>query len=154
GGFGRIGRGDLLTLFCALGFAAHIVMLSHFSGRMSFEFLSFMQIATAAVLACASFWWAERPHVVWQPAVVSAILITGVLATALTFTIQAWVQPYTTSTRTALIYMLEPVFAWIVSYWVAGEGLAARAGVGAALILSGVLLVELKPRNGRLHPSK
>ena len=30
---------------------------------------------------------------------------------------------YTTSTRTALIYMLEPVVAWITSFVLAGEGL-------------------------------
>jgi drug/metabolite transporter (DMT)-like permease len=75
---------------------------------------------------------------------VYAILVTGILATALAFTLQAWAQQYTTSTRTALIYMLEPVFAWITSYILAGEGLAPRAAAGAALILGGVLLVEFK----------
>jgi drug/metabolite transporter (DMT)-like permease len=48
--------------------------------------------------------------------------------------------------------MLEPVFAVITSYLVAGEGLSARAAVGAGLILGGVLLVELKPLNPRPHP--
>ena len=38
------------------------------------------------------------------------------VCTALAFTIQAWAQQYTTSTRTALIYMLEPVVAWITSF--------------------------------------
>jgi drug/metabolite transporter (DMT)-like permease len=37
------------------------------------------------------------------------------------------------------------VFAWITSYLVAGEVLSGRAAIGAALILGGVLLVELKP---------
>jgi drug/metabolite transporter (DMT)-like permease len=153
GEIGTISRGDLLTLLCAFGFAAHIVTLSHFSGQMSFEFLSIMQVGAAAGLACSSFWWVEQPYyVVWRPAVICAILITGVLATALAFTVQAWVQPFTTSTRTALIFMLEPVFALLTSYLLAGEGLAARAAVGAVLILGGVLLVELKPWNARLHP--
>jgi len=34
-----------------------------------------------------------------------------------------------------------------------GEGLSGRAAAGAALILGGVVLVELKPLNPRLHPS-
>ncbi len=93
--------------------------------------------------------WAETPHVEWRPAVVSAILVTGLFATALAFTIQAWAQQYTTPTRTALIYTLEPVVAWATSYLLAGEGLTRRAAAGAALILGGVLLVELKPLSQR-----
>jgi drug/metabolite transporter (DMT)-like permease len=151
---GSVSRGDLLTFFCAIGFAAHIVTLGHFSEYMHFQLLSIAQVGAAAVLALSLFWWAETPHVRWRPAVICAILVTGLLATALAFTIQAWAQQYTTSTRTGLIYMLEPVFAWITSYCIAGEGLSGRAAAGAALILSGVVLVELKPLNPRLHPPR
>jgi drug/metabolite transporter (DMT)-like permease len=148
-----VNPGDLLTICCAVAFAAHIVTLGHFSEQMSFEILSVSQIATAAVWASSLFWWAEKPHVEWRPAVVYGIIVTGFLATALAFTIQAWAQQYTTSTRTALIYMLEPVVAWMTSYVMVGEGLSRRAAVGAALILGGVLLVEMKPLNSRQHPS-
>jgi drug/metabolite transporter (DMT)-like permease len=151
---GTISRGDLLTVLGAIAFAAHIVTLGHFSEQMRFEILSISQVGAAAVLALTLLPWMEPSHVEWHPAVVYAILITGFLATALTFTVQAWAMHYTTSTRTALIYMLEPVFAWITSFWLVGEGLAARAGAGAALILGGVLLVELKPWNSRVHPSQ
>lgn len=154
GAVGSIGRGDLLTLLGALSFAAHIVALGHFSERMSFEFLSVMQVGTAAVLSLASCWWAERPYAEWRPVVVCAILITGFLATALAFTVQAWAQQFTTAPRTALIYMLEPVVAWMTSYVLAGENLTGRAAVGAVLILGGVTLVEMKPLYPRLHPSQ
>jgi drug/metabolite transporter (DMT)-like permease len=153
GDIGSIGRGDLLTLVGAIGFAAHIVALGHFSEHMSFELLSLMQVGSAAVLSFAFCGWIEKPHVEWRPVVVCGILITGILATALAFTVQAWAQQYTTSARTALIYMLEPVFAWATSYLLVGESLSTRAAVGAALILGGVLLVEMKPLNPRLHPS-
>ena len=63
-------------------------------------------------------------------------------------------RSYTTSTRTAVIYMLEPVVAWVTSYVLVGEGLAGRAAAGAALILGGVMLVELKPLGSRQHPSR
>jgi drug/metabolite transporter (DMT)-like permease len=149
-----ISRGDLLTFFCAIGFAAHIVTLGHFSEKMPFQVLSVAQVGSSAVLALSLFWWAETPHVRWRPAVICAILVTGLLATAVAFTIQAWAQQYTTSTRTGLIYMLEPVFAWITSYCMVGEGLSGRAAAGAALILGGVVLVELKPLNPRLHPPR
>ena len=153
GALGSIGKGDLLTFFCAIGFAAHIVTLGHFSDHVSFELLSIGQVGAAALWSLSLFWWVEKPRLEWHPILVYAILVTGLLATALAFTLQAWAQQYTTSTRTALIYMLEPVFAWTTSYFLMGEGLAARAAAGAALILGGVILVELKPLDARLHPT-
>ena len=153
GSIGAISRGDLLTLACAFAFAAHIVTLGHYSGTVSFELLSVTQIATSAVWSWSLLWWMEKPRVQWRPSVVCAILVTGLLATALAFTIQAWAQRYTTSTRTALIYMLEPVTAWLTSYFLTGEGLSGRAAAGAGLILGGVVLVEVKPWASRPHPS-
>ncbi|HUI53667.1 MAG TPA: DMT family transporter [Bryobacteraceae bacterium] len=148
---GPAGLGDLLTAVCAVCFAAYIVTLGHFAEQMSYELLSVAQVCAAAAWAVSMFWWAEKPHLEWRPTVVWAILITGILATALAFTIQAWAQQYTSSTRTALIYMLEPVVAWITSYCLVGEGLTRRAAAGAALIMGGVVLVEVKPLNLRQH---
>ena len=119
---------------------------------MSFELLSLSQVAAAAGLSWVLV-WIEPARLVWRPAVVCGILITGLLCTALAFTIQSWAQRHTTPTRTALIYLLEPVVAWVTSYVLVGEGLAGRAAAGAVLILGGVLLVELKPFASRPHPS-
>ena len=151
---GSISRGDWLTFSCAIAFAAHIVTLGHFSGRMSFELLSVMQVGFAALAALLLLPWVETPQTQWRSMVIWAIMITGLLATALAFTVQAWAQHYTTATRTALIYSLEPVFAWVTSYCITGESLSGRAAAGAALILSGVVLVEMKPFGSRLHPFK
>jgi drug/metabolite transporter (DMT)-like permease len=153
GYLGSTNPGDLLTILCAVAYAAHIVVLGHFSERMNYQVLSVTQIGAGAVFSIALFWWAETPFVRWRPAVAGAILITGLLATALAFTIQAWAQQYTTSTRTGLIFTLEPVFAWVTSFLIAGETLSGRAASGALLILGGVVLVEMKPWNPRPHPS-
>lgn len=154
GPIGSMGRGDLLTVFCALAFAGHILTLGRFSPQVGFELLSIMQVATAAVWAFLLFRGVEQPRVEWRPAVVYAILITGILCTALAFSVQVWAQRYTTSTRTALLYLLEPVVAWVTSFFITGEGLSGRGASGAVLILGGVLMVELKPWNKRRHPFK
>jgi drug/metabolite transporter (DMT)-like permease len=140
-----INRGDLLTVCCAVCYSAHILTLSRYSAKSSFELLSIAQIAVAALLAWSLFHGMETPRIRWTAGVWAAIVITGLFATALAFTFQAWAQRYTTSTRTALIFMLEPVFAWITSYLLTGETLSARAAAGAGLILAGILVVELKP---------
>ncbi|HUP05421.1 MAG TPA: DMT family transporter [Bryobacteraceae bacterium] len=149
----RVNPGDLLTVLCAIAYAAHIVTLGHFAERISFETLAMTQVGTAAALGLALCWWVEPARALWRPAAIGAILITGLLATALAFTIQAWAQQYTTAARTGLIFMLEPVFAWITSFVLTGEGLSRVAAAGAVLILGGVLLVELKPALPAQHPS-
>ena len=142
-------RGDLLTLGCAVCYAFHILTLNRYSPKSSVELLATTQIGVSALLAWSLFHWMETPYVRWTAGVWSAVLITGLLATAVAFWFQVWAQRYTSSTRTALIFMLEPVFAWITSYILTGETLSRRGVAGAALILTGILLVELKPSFGR-----
>lgn len=151
----EIGYGDALVIACAFAYAAHIVVLGHYSGegRMSFTRLSLYQIGTVALLSAATCWWAEPVRVVWRPMVIQAIAVTSLLATALAFSVQTWAQRHTTPTRTALVFSLEPLFAWLTAYLLVGEALSRRAVIGAALILAGILLVELKPGHLRPHPS-
>ena len=135
--------GDLLTLACAISFAFQIIFLGRATERHPFAQIGFLQIATAALLMGITAPIIERPHVTWSTRVTLAIVITGLLGTAAAFTIQAWAQQFTSPTHTALIFSLEPVFAWITSYIVLDERLGFRAGTGAALILAGVLISEL-----------
>jgi drug/metabolite transporter (DMT)-like permease len=153
GGEISMNRGDLLTICCAVCYAAHILALSRYSATASIELLSTAQIGVSALLAWSLFHWMETPYIRWTAGVWVAILVTGLFATAVAFTFQAWAQKYTSSTRTALIFMLEPVFAWITSYLLTGETLSRRAAAGAGLILAGILLVELKPSTRQGHPS-
>ena len=148
-----VGRGDLLTLACAFSFAVHIVVVGHYAPRVSFAALTLVQIVTAAALALGSFWWAEPMVIRWRPGVAVALVVTGLLATALAFSVQAWAQQHTTATRTALVFALEPVFAWATSFLLTGELLSLRATLGAVLILCGILCAELKPLQRARHPS-
>jgi len=149
-----IGKGDLLTLICALSYAAHIVTVGHYSGGVPFETLAVTQVGTSALLSLGSFTWFEPPFGHWSTGLIAATVFAGLVATAAAFTVQAWAQQYTTATRTALIYALEPVFAWITSFIVIGETLSARMAGGAVMILTGILLVELKPAQNAGHPTK
>ncbi len=147
-----MGGGDLLTLGCAIAFAFHILMVGRYSRRTRVEMFSLVQITTVAAIATATFWWAETPRVQWDGGVLLAVGVTALLATALAFTSQVWAQQHTTTTRTALIFALEPVFAGVTSALVIGEVLSPRAMTGAVLILAGILLVELKPAGREKHP--
>lgn len=139
-----VNRGDLLTLGCAVAFAFQIIFLGRAMRYHHFEQVAVLQAATAAVLMAVTVPLFEHAHAVWSPRVLWAIAVTALFCTAAAFTIQAWAQQFTPPTHTALIFSLEPAFAWLTSYVVMGERLGARAGLGAALILGGVLVSELK----------
>lgn len=140
-----IGKGELLTVGCAVAFAAHMVALSHYSRGLNTDLLTFLQIATSAAIALGTFWWVEEVQLRWTAALVTALAVTVVFATAVAFWIQTWAQARTSATRAAVIFSLEPVFAWLTSWLVEGEVLTARGLGGAACILAGILVVELKP---------
>jgi drug/metabolite transporter (DMT)-like permease len=137
-------KGDLLSFLCAVTFAIHIVVIGHYSQLNGFQSLAVVQIATAAALGSVFVWFAEPIRFHMTPGVAAAVLVTGLLATALAFTTQAWAQQYTSSTRAALIYTLEPPVAWLTSYALTGEKLGNRGKVGAGMILAGILVVELQ----------
>lgn len=141
--FAKINFGDVLTIGCAFGFAFQIVFLGRASQRFPFEQIAVLQIATAAVLMALTAPFLEQPHFRSTGTVIAAVLITGILGTAVAFTVQAWAQQFTPATHTALIFNLEPVFAWLTSFIYLKERLGVRAGAGALLILGGVLVSEL-----------
>ena len=148
-----VSRGDALEILCALAFAAHIVVVGHYSKMASFEPLAVWQLGTTAALALAGFWWIEKPFFHPSPILWLAVLVSSLLSTALAFTVQAWAQQVTTATRAALIFALEPVVAWVFAFTFVGERLPAKAVFGAVLILSGILVAELKPIGLARHPS-
>lgn len=139
-----INRGDVLTIGCAIAFAFQIILMGRAMEKYRFEQVATLEAATCTLLMALSVPVAEKSFIHWTPQVIWAIAITGLLGTAAGFTIQAWAQQFTPPTHTALIFSLEPVFAWLTSYIVLGERLGGRATVGAGLILAGILLSELK----------
>ena len=140
----QMNKGDLLTLACAVAFAFHLLILGYYSQRERFEAVALGQIACAAILSSILLPF-EPPAAAWSPGVIWAIVLTGVFATALAFALQTWGQQFTSATRTALIFSLEPVFALATAVALGGEKLTAAAAIGGALIFGGILMVELKP---------
>lgn len=149
--FTSMTTGDLLTLGCSIAFSFHMLALAHFSPRIRFEQLAVLQVAFAAAFMGLSLPFFEHPIVHWTPRVLIALLIASLLATAAAFTIQSWAQQFIPATHTALLFTLEPVFAWLTSFIFLGERLGLRSSLGALLILGGIGLSELLPQ--RIQPT-
>lgn len=138
-----IGLGELLTLGCAIAFAAHLLTLGRAARFTNARTLGTVQIAVATFLMLVTLPLGGKLFLHITPRLCIALLVTGLLATAAAFTIQSWAQQHISSTHTALLVTLEPVFAWLTSLVLLGERLSPRALLGAVVILGGILLSEL-----------
>jgi drug/metabolite transporter (DMT)-like permease len=142
-GLTTVNKGDVLTILCAIAFAFQIIFVGRATQRHAFRQIVVVETITCALLMAITAPLLEKTHIAFSGQVVWAILVTGLLGTALGFGAQGWAQQFTPPTHTALIFSLEPVFALMTSYVVLGERLGFRAGLGAAMILGGVLISEL-----------
>lgn len=143
-----LSRGDLLVLACAVAFAGHILLMGRYAPGWPPLRLAFVQIVTVALLSAATALWAEQP--IGQPtgSVWFAAAFTGLLATALAFFIQSRAQQATSPTHTALIFASEPVFAGLFSFLLIGELFGPRQLAGSALIVAGMVVSEIRMRQG------
>jgi len=147
-GLTALNRGDLLILACAFVFALHVISIGHYSTRYPTGALTLIQVGLTALftIACVPLFvliGVEQPRLVWTEGLVFAVVVTGILATAVAFSVQVWAQQYTSANHAAIIFTLEPVFAGLTSFFFYHERLGARSLVGAALILAGILIAEL-----------
>ena len=134
--------GDALVLGGSAAYSLQIALMERYAPR--YDALAFTLVemlaafaAFAVVAAAVEELRVPRGWVVW-----GALVVTGVFASALAFVIQIWVQRSTTATRTALVFALEPVFAALFGYTLAGDRLGPLAWAGAALIMIGLGLAE------------
>ncbi|MDW7675178.1 MAG: DMT family transporter [Bacillota bacterium] len=141
-----LNMGDILVLFCAVSFALHIIFVGKYTFKFDTVLLVTVQIAVVAALS-GLFALAEKSNQASftnTKEVLMALLITAILATCLAFLIQNYMQKFTTATRTAIIFSMEPVFAALFAVVLLQEILSARAWWGGALVVLGMILSELK----------
>ena len=138
--------GDLLTLGCAGAFALHIVTTERAAPRYDPLPLAFWQIATTAIACTALMGIFETPRLSLTGWTVAALVITGLLATALAFAVQMWAQRRTGATHVAVIFTGEPVFAALFARFIQHEVLGIAGLLGGALIITGILVAQLGSR--------
>jgi len=140
--------GDLLTLICALFFALHIILIDRFIKNDDYREILLVQVAVVTVGSLLGAGIFETFPTYFSAQLIQAILITGLLATALAFYVLNRFQTYSTSTYTAIILTMEPVFAGLFGFLLLNEKLTVMQGIGGLLIIFGMILPRLiKRRN-------
>jgi drug/metabolite transporter (DMT)-like permease len=139
---GGFGKGELLTLGCAVAFAAHVVILGETAHRHDPIRLATVQVAVVGA-GCAIPGFFLGGYRFPAPALV-AVVATALVATSLAFVLQVRGQATVPPARAAVLLLVEPVFAALLAA-VTGDPLTAIQVAGAALILIAVILSEVVP---------
>lgn len=151
--------GDVLVLICALSFALHIIFTGKFTDQFPTLLLTIIQLTTVSLLSISSsllfedFRASLQSNVLFSSKVFIALFITSVFATALAFLAQTNFQKFTTTTRVALIFAMEPVFAAITGFIWAHDRLTLTAIFGCILIFLGMIFAEM-PFKKMISPQK
>lgn len=136
--------GDLLVFGCAFAFGTHIAVLSHHSSRHEPGALATAQMVGLGLIFVVL--WPLTEDVVAPPKEIwFALGLTGLVASALAYTIQTSAQRVLSTVRTAVVLTLEPVFAGFFGFLLAGERLGPSQFLGAAMIFFAVLMAEFGP---------
>lgn len=139
-------RGDLLVVLADFAWALAITVIGDFLQRTHRPFfLSFVQYAVTAVLGLGLGLLFEPQSLPGIGSATPAILYAGILSGAVAFTLSVLAQKYTPPAEASLIMCLESVFAALAGAVMLHERLTLLASIGCALILLGVVLVEIGP---------
>jgi drug/metabolite transporter (DMT)-like permease len=139
--------GDAMVAICAVFWAGHMVVVGRSSGFDRPIAFTALQFAVVGTLGLAGAVISEPLNTAGMAAGLQAaagsIAYVGLLSSALTFTLLAVAMKHTPTSEAAIIVSLEAVFAALAGAWLLGERLSWIACLGAAMILSATLIVQL-----------
>ncbi|HCD2817833.1 TPA: DMT family transporter [Enterobacter hormaechei] len=142
-----LGPGEIITLVGAVAIAAEIILISAWAGKVDVKRVTVVQLATASLVAFATMVPAGESVPPMSTGLIVVALGLGIFSAIIQVTMN-WAQRSVSPTRATVIYTGEPVWAGIFGR-LAGERLPLLALVGAAFIIAGVLVSELKLKKRR-----
>lgn len=153
-GGGRLvpGAGEGLCLLTALLYALSIILTHRLSRQDDPLLLGFLQVGFMGVFSLAAALLLEQPRLPASPVQWGVILALAVVCSGFGFTLQPLAQRYTTSERAGLFCALNPLASALLGCVFLGERLGLWGFMGAALVMTGILLSLLSPGQDAKQP--
>ena len=143
-----IGYGELVTLIAAVVYAGHILALGQVSTPATVLSLSLVQLVVITLICTITAVLPVSDAGLQLPdggADWLAVGYLGLIAGAVTMTLQTAAQTRIEPSRAAVIMAMEPVWAAGFAVAAGGESVTVRMVVGGLAILAAMYLVELAP---------
>ncbi|MBN2858972.1 MAG: DMT family transporter [Sphaerochaetaceae bacterium] len=139
--------GDTFTLVCSVFFALHLAYLDRVSKISDVLNLTFVQLATAAVLCLLVFLTIDGSNpgeqILWPQALGWTIYLS-LFCTLIAYFLQTRAQKYTTSTKAAIFLSSESLFGALFSVIAGIEPFTVFLVLGGGLILTSIILSEVR----------
>lgn len=137
------GAGELLTLAAAALWAVHLVALERWSRSSEVVAMAVIQLAVVAGLA----WFVQillpgNSGVPSSPSAWSAIVVLGVLGTAIPLVLLTYAQARVNATTSAVVLTLEPVLGAVTAITVGGEACSGLLLIGAVAVIIGAVIAS------------
>jgi drug/metabolite transporter (DMT)-like permease len=138
--------GDILVILGAFFNAIQIVLIEKYVKKVDIFAFIMLQMILISVFMFVASWIAGERFIVenFSAVIIWGLIYLGVCSTTLTLMIQTWAQKFIDSTRAAIMYSLEPVFAVIFGIFFGQEYLTLAFAIGALLIFIGILWSSTK----------
>lgn len=140
-----MGLGDFLVFIGAFFWAGHVLLIGWLSPQMDAVKLACAQFAACSVFSMATAFAVEEVRI---PAILDAtwpILYGGLMSVGVAYTLQVVAQKDAKPAHAAIILSMEGLFAALAGWAILDETMAVRGMVGCGLMLTGMLLSQLKP---------
>jgi drug/metabolite transporter (DMT)-like permease len=143
GDVSRLNSGDWLVFICALVVTFHVILTGRFAPRNNIYVLTAVQLTTIALFSLIFAAFDSDPGPPPDTRMILLLIYLALFGTLFTFLMQTAMQRFTTATRTALVFSMEPVFAALFAYLIGGETMTPGGWLGGGLILCGMVIAEI-----------
>jgi drug/metabolite transporter (DMT)-like permease len=149
---GRAGRptgemigGDLLALLGGASWGlTNVVLRRGRVGNAATEKTVFYQVGTAAVLLLAFAALTHQTRVVLSAATILALLFQTLVIAIASYLAWFWLLRHYLTSRLMLLSLLTPIFGVVMGALLLGDPIDLRFGLGSALVLGGILIVNAR----------
>lgn len=138
-----LGKGEIITILGAVGFAAQIIEIDRFCRKVDCVALSCMQFLIAGVLSIICMFIFETPSITAIKGAGMQILYAGIMSCSCAFTFQVIGQKYSEPAAASILLCLESVFSVIFGWIILDQALNTRELTGCAIMFVGIILTQL-----------
>lgn len=139
-----LGLGELLCIIAALTYAAAIIITDRVSGIYDPLTFGIIYVGFMGAFGMIASFVTETPHLPQSGTQWALLLILAVICTAFGFALQPVAQKPLTSESAGIICAVNPLTTAVMGWLFMGDALGLTGIVGAALIITGIVLPNMK----------
>ena len=139
----HVEKSDMIILLGAVFWAFHILSINHFAPKINAIKLTAAQFFVAGVISLIFAVFEENVSFDAIYGAGFSILYTGIMSTAIAFTLQVAGQKYANPTAASMVLSTEALWAVVFGFLILGERLSPREIAGCLIMLSAVVISQL-----------